>query len=167
VWDALLPEHAWTDGATEHTTGQADALRLSLPTPAGAASSTVEASVLGVAHALEPNEAAVSAVTLDRDAAGRLHAVLTVAERDHVVPFGYGEWHPTTLSLPDTPADVATAAAWTDETTLHGRMLFLGTPFEWRTELRFSGDEVAVTIDRNVAFGERALLNTTGRARRG
>ena len=45
-------------------------------------------------------------------------------------------------------------------------MVFLGTPFEWHLELRFTGEEVAVTIDRNVAFGERGLLDTTGKARR-
>jgi CubicO group peptidase (beta-lactamase class C family) len=170
VWDTLLPDGAWVgQAAGAPVPGLPDGAALfesRLRTPAGAASSPVEATLRGV-YELRPNDRDVSALTLGRDARGRTEVAFTIGGLDHYVRFGHGEWSPGTCSLLGAPADVATAAAWTDESTLRGRMVFLGTPFEWRLELRFSGEEVAVTIDRNVAFGERGLLDTTGKARQG
>lgn len=171
VWDALLPEDTWVDRvAGAPVPDRADTavpFEPLLRTPSGAASSPVEAALTGVVYELEPNERDVSALTLGRDGYGRTEVAFTIGGLDHFVRFGHGEWSPGTCSLLGAPADVATAAAWTDGSTLRGRMIFLGTPFEWRLELRFTGEEVAVTIDRNVAFGERGLLDTTGKARRG
>jgi CubicO group peptidase (beta-lactamase class C family) len=174
VWDSLLPDEAWVaPGAAEAPMlGRADTaipFEPALRTPAGAASTPVEESLRGVTYELEPSQCDVSALTLGRDAHGRTEVAFTIGGLDHFVRFGHGEWSPGSCSLMGAPADVATAAAWTDESTLRGRMVFLGTPFEWRVALRFSGDgdEVAVLIDQNVAFGERGLLDVTGKARRG
>jgi CubicO group peptidase (beta-lactamase class C family) len=176
VWDTLLPDDAWVDdaGADQRAgapvPGRADTavpFEPALRTPVGAASTPLEESLRGVTYELQPSQCDVSALKLGRDAHGRIEVAFTIGGLDHFVRFGHGEWSPGSCSLLGAPADVATAAAWTDESTLCGRMVFLGTPFEWRLELRFSGEEVAVTIDRNVAFGERGLLDTTGKARRG
>lgn len=176
VWDTLLPDDAWTDrpdagqpdaeGPEHFAEGTVDLFEPVLSTPDGAASTPVEESVRGVTYELEPNPHDVSALTLGRDAYGRTELALTIGGLDHFVRFGHGEWSPGTCSLLGAPTDVAAAAAWTDESTLRGRMLLLGTPFEWRLELRFSGAEVGVTIERNVAFGERGLLDVWGTARR-
>ncbi|WP_423462970.1 serine hydrolase domain-containing protein [Promicromonospora sp. MS192] len=165
VWDTLLPDDAWV--APE--AGAPDLVapvETALPTPAGAASSPVEAALDGATFVLAPNERDVSAVLLGRAPDGRTEVTMTIGGLDHTVRFGYGEWSQGTCSLLGVPADVATAAAWADESTLHGRIVFLGTPFEWRLTLRFSGDEVAVVVDRNVSFGERGFLDATGTARR-
>jgi CubicO group peptidase (beta-lactamase class C family) len=171
VWDTLLPDDAWSGRAPNQTTpldgpGTMGSFELALSTPDGAASTPIEQSLRGVTYELEPNPCDVSALTLGRDAYGRTEVAFTIGGLDHFVRFGHGEWSQGTCSLLGAPADVATAAAWTDESTLRGRMVFLGTPFEWRLELRFSGAEVDVTIDRNVAFGERGLLDVLGKARR-
>jgi CubicO group peptidase (beta-lactamase class C family) len=171
VWGALLPDDAWVGpGAAEapvlgraHT---AIPFEPALRTPAGAASTPIEESLRGVTFELEPSECDVSALKLGRDAHGRTEVALTIGGLDHFVRFGHGEWSPGSCSLLGAPADVAAAAAWTDESTLRGRVVFLGTPFEWRLELRFSGEEVAVLIDQNVAFGEPVLLDVMGKARR-
>lgn len=188
VWDTLVPDHAWTDEAHEareaHEAAEVSAdgtpdtdlpSAPALPPPSGSASSPVEASLHGRVFELEPNDRDVSALTLGRDDAGRTELVLTLGGADHAVRFGYGQWETASSPVLGAPADVGTAdvaaadvaaaAAWTDESTLRGRVLFLGTPFEWRVVLRFSGDEVAVTIEQNVAFGERGILAVTGRAR--
>ncbi len=171
VWGALLPDDAWVDQVAEASVpDRADTavpFEPVLRTPAGAPSSPIEASLRGVVYELEPNERDVSALTLDHDAYGRTEVAFTIGGLDHFVRFGRGEWTPGSCSLLGAPADVATAAAWTDESTLRGRMVFLGTPFEWRLEVRFSGDEVAVEIHQNVAFGEPGLLDVMGKARRG
>jgi CubicO group peptidase (beta-lactamase class C family) len=190
VWDALLPAHAWTDQApgAPAPDRNADAAPFDLapfdlalptpaaPTPAGPTSAAParpepapgpgEESPWGTVYELEPNERGISVLALGRDDSGRTVVTFTVDGVGHAVPFGDGEWHLASLSLLGRSADVATAAAWTDGSTLRGRIVFLGTPFEWRLGLRFSGEEVAVTIDRNVAFGERGLLDATGKARR-
>ena len=169
VWDALLPDDVWTgpDPAGVPTPDDtAVPFELTLRTPVGASSTPIEESLRGVVYELEPNPRDVSALTLGRDTYGRTEVAFTIGGLDHFVRFGHEGWSPGTCSLLGAPADVATAAAWTDQSTFRGRMVFLGTPFEWRLELRFSGEEVAVLIDRNVSFGERGLLDTTGTARR-
>jgi CubicO group peptidase (beta-lactamase class C family) len=171
VWDTLLPDDAWAGRATaeEPPPDGSDTVvpfGLALTTPDGAASTPIEESLRDVTYELEPNPRDVSALTLGRDAYGRTEVAFTIGGLDHFVRFGHREWSPGTCSLLGAPADVATAAAWTDESTLRGRMVLLGTPFEWRLELRFSGEEVAVSIDRNVAFGERGVLDVRGQARR-
>lgn len=171
VWDTLLPDDAWLGRATAapRAPDPADAVgpsRTALRSPAGAASTPWEELSRGVIYELEPNPRDVSALTLGRDAAGRIEVGCTIDGLDHLVRFRYGEWDLDTCSLLGAPADVATAAAWTDESTLRGRIVFLGTPFEWRLELRFTGDRVAVTINRNVAFGDRGLLHALGTVRR-
>ncbi|MFJ3407919.1 serine hydrolase domain-containing protein [Promicromonospora sp. NPDC090134] len=166
VWDTLLPDAAWVAPASTAPDAEVVPFEPALPTRSGAASSPLEEALRGVAFALEPNPRDVSALAVGRDADGRTEVTLTVGGLHHAVSFGYGEWVSGTRSFLGPPADVATAAAWADESTLRGRAVFLGTPFEWRLELRFSGDDVAVTIDQNVAFGERELLHVKGRARR-
>lgn len=169
VWDAFLRDDAWaTTTATEapEGAGEATPLELALHTPAGAESTPVEDSLLDVTYDLDPNPRGFTALALGRGADGRLEVTFTVEGVDVMVPFGHEEWSPGTSALLGAPADVATAAAWTDELTLHGRMIFLGTPFELRLELRFSGEDVAVLVDQNVAFGDRGLLDVSGKARR-
>ncbi|MFI2365537.1 serine hydrolase domain-containing protein [Promicromonospora sp. NPDC019610] len=166
VWDTLLPDAAWVTPAPAAPGAEAVPFEPALPTPAGAAASPLEGVLRGVTYALEPNPQDVSAVAVGRDADGRTEVTFTIGGLDHAVSFGHGEWVSGTWSLRGAPADVATAAAWADGSTLRGRVVFLGTPFEWRLELRFSGDDVAVTIDQNVAFGERGLLAVKGTGRR-
>jgi CubicO group peptidase (beta-lactamase class C family) len=171
VWDTLLPDDAWVTPTAAAVPAPEDAdgaapLELALRTPAGAESSPVEESLLGVTYDLEPNPRGFSTLTLGRDADGRTEVTFTAEGSDLVVRFGHEEWSPGICSLEGTPADVATAAAWTDELTLHGRIVFLGTPFELDLELRFTGEDVALRIDQNVAFGERGVLDVRGTARR-
>jgi CubicO group peptidase (beta-lactamase class C family) len=166
VWDAFLRDDAWVTTEAPEVADEATPLELALHTPAGAESTPVEDSLLDVTYDLDPNPRGFSALTLGRGADGRLEVTFTVEGVDVVVPFGHEEWSPGTSALLGAPADVATAAAWTDELTLHGRMIFLGTPFELRLELRFSGEDVAVLVDQNVAFGDRDLLDVSGKARR-
>jgi CubicO group peptidase (beta-lactamase class C family) len=170
VWDAFLRDDAWATPADADTPAEesdaAAPLELALRTPSGTESTPVEDSLLGVTYDLDPNPRGFSALTLGRGADGRTEVTFTVDGADLVVPFGYEEWSLGTSSLLGKPADVATAAAWTDELTLRGRMIFLGTPFELRLELRFTGEDVAVLIDLNVAFGDRGVLDGLGKARR-
>lgn len=159
VWDTLLPDDAWVGRADPGTQ-----LETTLRTPTGAASSPIEDTLRGVTYRLDQNPYDVRALTMGRDPYGRIEVAFRIGGLDHFVRFGHAEWSPGSCSLLGAPADVATAAAWVDESTLRGRIVFLGTPFEWRIELRFAGRDVAVTIDRNVAFGERGLLDVRGRA---
>ncbi|MEV0891985.1 serine hydrolase domain-containing protein [Promicromonospora sp. NPDC050262] len=167
VWDTLLPDGAWVAPGQAVPGAEAVPFEQALPTPAGAASSPLEEALRGVTFELEENQRDVGALAVGRAADGRTEVTFTpTAGPDRVLRFGHGEWVPGSWPFRGAPADVATAAAWTDESTLRGRLVFLGTPFEWRLELRFAGDDVAVTIDQNVAFGERELLRVKGRARR-
>ncbi|WP_285107994.1 serine hydrolase domain-containing protein [Promicromonospora sp. MEB111] len=167
VWDTLLPDGAWVAPGQAVPGAEAVPFEQALPTPAGAPSSPLVEALRGVTFELEENQRDVGALALGRAADGRTEVTFTpTAGPDRVLRFGHGEWVPGSWPFRGAPADVATAAAWTDESTLRGRLVFLGTPFEWRLELRFAGDDVAVTIDQNVAFGERELLRVKGRARR-
>ncbi|MEU4387006.1 serine hydrolase domain-containing protein [Promicromonospora sp. NPDC023805] len=171
VWDTLLPDDVWagqpaTDPRALDGADVSAPFELALRPQDGAASSPVEESLRGTTYDLEPNPRAVSAFTLGRDAHGRTELTLMISGVDHVVAFGHGEWSPGTCLLLSAPADIATSAAWTDGSTLRGCVVFPGSPFEWRLELRFSGEDVAVTVDRNVSFGRLGLLDVHGKARR-
>ncbi|WP_051432752.1 serine hydrolase domain-containing protein [Promicromonospora kroppenstedtii] len=164
VWETLLPDDVWAV-PTETETGHPPR-ETALPTPAGAASSPLEESLRGVTFELEANPHGLGTLAVGRAADGGTELTFTTAGADRSVRFGHGEWVSGTCALLGTPADAATAAAWADESTLRGRIIFLGTPFEWRLELKLSGDDVTVTIDQNVAFGERELLRVAGKARK-
>lgn len=156
LWSALLPDDVWDTPAAQET---ARPFELALATPSGKATSPSAPG--GVVLDLAANDLGVRSLTLTQPDDGGTELVLTGTDAEHRVRFGHGEW--VQGVLPE--GDVAAAAAWTDESTWRGRVLFLGTPFEWRVVLRFAGDAVRVAVDRNVAFGERRLLRTTGTVR--
>lgn len=167
VWDTLLPDAAWVAPYRAAPDAGPERFEPALPTPSGAPSSPLLDALAGVTYELEPNERDVNALAVGRSLDGRTEVTFTTTGGvDQVQQFGYGEWVPGSWSVRGEAVDVAAAAAWTDEATLRGRLVFLGTPFEWRLELRFSADDVAVTIDQNVAFGERRMLHVPGRAHR-
>ncbi|GGM19924.1 hypothetical protein GCM10010102_14420 [Promicromonospora citrea] len=163
LWGALLPDDVWDTPVSQHAPQEAGPLELELATPSGKATSPSAPD--GVVLDLTANDLGVRSLTLGRSDDGGTELVLTGADSEHRVRFGHGEWTQGVLALGDEPSDVAAAAAWTDESTWRGRVLFLGTPFEWRVVLRFGGEAVRVAVDRNVAFGERRLLHTTGTVR--
>lgn len=91
--------------------------------------------------------------------------------RERTVRCGVGHWVRGTADVDGEEVPVAGAAAWSDDSTLHLRLLRLGTPFALEVALGFEVDgelpRVRVAVDQNVSFGPTELLRATGRRRDG
>jgi Beta-lactamase class C and other penicillin binding proteins len=171
VWDSLLP--ALSDGTaarpdrTAPATGAPgetiDASGYRLPPPAGAPASPREASIIGVTHALDAPVGRITHLTLFRDEHGRLSLHLRAAGQDRTIRYGYDEWLPGVLALGGRPADVASAAAWADESRLVARTITLGTPFATTLSLRVVDGGLEVALDQNVSFDDTHLGHATAR----
>jgi CubicO group peptidase (beta-lactamase class C family) len=163
VWTSLLPS---LTGQATPPAGPDEPVATSglrLPPPAGAPTSPREASILGVTHALDHPVGWITHLTLFRDEHGRLGLRLRVAGRDRTIGLGYGEWVPGVLALIGRPADVASAAAWVDESRLVANTITLGTPFATTLTLTVVDGGIEVSLDQNVSFGPTHLGHGTAR----
>jgi CubicO group peptidase (beta-lactamase class C family) len=143
----------WAAELTSPTTtaGDVDTSDLRMRTPTGAARSPREASLLDVTHTLDDNPARIGSVTLTRDESG---LVLRVGfpEVERALPLGYGVWAPGTSEHEGQPTEVASAAAWSDESTLDIRVVYLGTPFVMIVAIHVVDDGLEVKLGANVSF---------------
>jgi len=163
VWASLLPALSDRTAPTDDLDETIDTSGCRLPPPAGAPASPREASILGVTHALENPAGWITHLTLFRDEHGRLGLRARIGGRDRTITYGYGEWVPGVLALRGRPADVASAAAWADESRLVARTVRLGTPFATTLTLRVVDGGLEVALDQNVSFDDPHLGHALAR----
>ncbi len=164
VWDTLLPglTAGRTAGGAVVEEAVVDTSGLWLRPPVGAPSSPGEASIRDISHRLEAKDGGtVGSLRLTRDAQGRIVLQMHVLGHDNSIVFGFGEWVPGVSNYRGEPAEVASAAAWTDESTLVARMVAVGTPFVSTVTLRLADGRIGVTLDLNVFFGPTRLVDAT------
>jgi CubicO group peptidase (beta-lactamase class C family) len=159
VWDALPPfldrGAAVEPAHPEELSHPVPVETLALPTPAGAPTSPREPSILDTPHRL--TLAGMSELMLGRDPAGHLVLRTDLWGGPQAVAFGYHEWLPATMTRYGQAADIATAAAWTDESTVVAVIAALGTPFVQTLTLRLEDSQLRVALDQNVSFGPTHL----------
>ncbi|MBX6750407.1 MAG: serine hydrolase, partial [Micromonosporaceae bacterium] len=162
VWTSLLPalsdRTASVAGDSDETI---DTSGCRLSPPAGAPASPREASILGVTHALDTPVSGITHVTLVRDEQGRLGLRTRASGQERTVVFGYDEWVPGVLSLGWQSVDVASAAAWVDESRLVARTVTLGSPYTRTLALELVDGGLEVTLDLSVSFGPTHLGHAT------
>ncbi|MBL0887246.1 serine hydrolase domain-containing protein [Myceligenerans indicum] len=122
--------------------------------------------VTGRTYRMSPNDGGLEALELDLDDDGRLVLREDIGGKRRTLTLGHGEWVRQDVELADGPEELACAAAWTEPNTLVVRMVAVGAPFTFTLTLRFDGDDVTVSLDQNVAFGDTHLLDATGTAAR-
>jgi hypothetical protein len=164
VWTSLVPALAdRTAPAAGDPDQPIDTSGCRVPPPMGAPASPHEATILGVTHALDTPVNGITHVTLVRDEHGRLALRTRAGGRERTIGFGYDEWVPGVLTRGGRTVDVASAAAWVDESRLVARTVSLGTPFMTTLALEVVDGCLAVALDRNVAFGPTHLGHATAR----
>jgi hypothetical protein len=147
---------------------------LELRSPAGTASLPLTAQVTGRTCHSSAGEGHVQAVAFGfrddqttlvvRDAAGEHR----IACGCHSRLKGRADW--TTRQDPRAAIEpnrsVAAGGAWTSDNAYATRLCFHETPYYLNVSLRFSGDEVVVDSEYNVAFGPTKLPQLAGHAHR-
>lgn len=163
VWDKLLPAFESSPlPVNERASQQLSAAmkNLSIRVP--------EAMVgAGKTHAKKyvfpDNERRIESLALETSG-GTTTLVLRKQDGEQRIECGRG-WQKGKIAwgtLPQQPA--ATAGAWTADDTLTVKVCFYETPFISTLRLEFSGDEVRVKSEANVAFGAGREAELVGKA---
>ena len=108
------------------------------------------------------------------EADGGWRLVRDLDGRESVLPIGRGRWvrgrgwfglQPAGPLVDPREEPLAAAGAWTAPGRFQFRLCGLETPFHLDFRMEFSGDEVRVSGESNVGFGERRLPVSAGTAR--
>lgn len=128
---------------------------LSLPTPAGSASSAAAVTLAAREWRTEqPGMLQSMSVQCHPD---RIDLTIGDAAGQHLVECGVGRWvEGRTLLGSGIPTPIAASAAWEGD-VLHVVVQFIETPFAYRFAVQPDADGVAVDVRANVSFGPTDL----------
>jgi hypothetical protein len=86
--------------------------------------------------------------------------------KDQAIVCGRGSWKKQRGAWGKlTEQPLAASGAWTDDTTFVGKLCFYETPYIVAVTLKFSGDEVRLSSEQNVGFGNTREPPLVGKAR--
>jgi CubicO group peptidase (beta-lactamase class C family) len=85
-------------------------------------------------------------------------------DNPHTIVCGHGYWAENRVKFQGVEHDAVASSAWVSDEEWTAHVQFLGKPWRYEIRLRFADDDVEVTIDQNVSFGQTRLLAATGRA---
>jgi CubicO group peptidase (beta-lactamase class C family) len=169
VWDRLLPAMraaALPPDPAAHQSLEQRLAQLRLPPPAGASSSPQAAAVTGMLYQFPKNDSLIESVRLESVDGD----VVTLEVRrdgvDQRLISAHGDWRENRFSMGASPAQrAAVSGAWVDEDTYVVKICFHETPHHLTLRMRFSGDELFLDSEYNVAFGPTKLPRLIGRAK--
>ena len=168
VWDRLLPAMRAAalpanDAAREKLERALADLRLR-PQP-GTASSPRSAEVRGKRYRFPADDSSmIDAIGLDTDGAGNVTLLVQrqgVEQRVACAHAGWQEGRLTLGALPEQP--VAASGAWVAHDTYVAKLCLYETPHCLTVKLQFTGDQVLLDAEYNVAFGPTQQPQRTGR----
>lgn len=166
VWDKLLPALNPSPLPADNASHQRliDALKkLTLRMPKGDASPPP---VAGKKFAFASNDRKLESVTLETGGAdGDVTLVVGTNGTDQRIGCGRGSWRRGQVAwgrLSEQPA--ATCGAWTADDTYTAKFCFVETPFTTTLRLKFTDDELRLTVEPNVGFGPAGAMELVGKA---
>jgi CubicO group peptidase (beta-lactamase class C family)/lysophospholipase L1-like esterase len=167
VWDRLLPAMETAPLASDEMTQEKLRRRLSelsLRPQAGAASSGIAERVAGKTYLFPDNERKLESLTLEPN--GEREGAVLVARIDGIdrrVRCGQGNWHKQRFAYgPLQEQAAAVSGAWTADDTYTAKVCFVETPFVVTLTLKFTGEELRLDSESNVAFGPTRLPAVIG-----
>lgn len=171
VWDVLVPALAAEQPLPADAASQQKLVEklasLSLPTPAGGATSPLANTIAGRRYVFPANAPGIESITLNpaKNAAG-WSIGLRMAGADQTIAAGHGSWSKGELKMEATgePLAIAASGAWTAEHIFTLKVVRYRTPFNTTYTLRFAGDEVLLDAEVNAGFGERKAPQLIGKA---
>ncbi|HEV3339642.1 MAG TPA: serine hydrolase [Pirellulales bacterium] len=165
VWDKLLPALKPSSLPPDEAAVKelSDTLsRLSLRVPEEKSS---PAPVEGQKFVFPANQRKLESVTLVSGDESDVTLVMQVNGDEQRVACGRGTWQKGELAWGSlAKRAVAASGAWTGDDTFTAKFCFVETPFTTTVRLKFSGDEVCLTSESNVAFGPRGEAELAGKA---
>ena len=166
IWDKLLPAMKPSPLAPDNAAAQRleKALKnLSLPPQEGSA---VAAKVMGKRYVFPANERELDSITFDSEGAnGAMTIIARVGGAERRIACGCGAMVQRAIpwgQLPEQP--VAASGAWTANDTFTAKLCFYETPYIVTMRLKFTGRELQLNSESNVAFGPTKDPQLTGRA---
>jgi len=133
---------------------------LSLPLPAGAATSPMASQVSGAEYTAAANSQGITALRFDL-ASATPSVTITDANGPHLIPVGSGQWvrgrtgfKSRINELYDTADQgIAAQGAWSADDTFTARLVFTETPYTAITSFKFDGNRVLLDVGYNVRWG--------------
>ena len=174
VWDKLLP--AFQAQPLEPNPEAAKRLQgrlahLDVGPASGAATSAQAGKLLNRKYTFAANERNLQSLTLLSTGAGKtLTLVLRQGGKDLKFAGGYREWEKSEapLSLDEmvqfADEPFGGTFAWLDDNTCTLKLCAVSTPFQLRLTLKFSGDQVTLESEANVAFSNPKQPQLIGHA---
>ncbi len=169
LWAKLLPElrpAAIPENPAAQAALKERLAHLTLPLPAGAATSALAAKISGKEFVFEKNDLNLDSASLTVAADGAVTFKARRYDQDQAVVAGRNEWKPGAflISKTGTPP-VAAAGAWTADDTYTIALAQLGQPFLETFHLKFANDAVTLEREFNVGPASNKPVVLTGKVR--
>ena len=120
--------------------------------------------MVGKRYVIASNEQGLEALTVNRSDANGTTLTLRFQGQDRVVPCGAGNWVKGQLKFGIFPDRlVASSAAWTGNDTLVAKLSFPETPYTFTLKMKFTGNDLELTPESNVAIFPMHLARWMGR----
>jgi len=168
VWDRLLPAlqpKALAADAAGRQKLERKLAGLTLKPVEGVASSSGAPSGVGRKYLFPANDQKLESLALEGGPADAVTLVARFAGAEQRIACGRGAWRKGRLAfgaLPEQP--VAASGAWSAEGIYTAKVWFYETPFAVTLSLRFSGNDLVVDSEYNVAFGPTKQPQLVGHA---
>lgn len=155
AWEHLLP--AMQPTPLPKSDGDKDLARklkaLAIPVPQGQPTTPTAARVSGKTFRFADNPQKIESLALTFDASG-CQLVTRDAKGEQRVTCGSSQWVKGTARLEGAISNkVAARGTWTQDNTYTATMCFYETPYIQTVACEFNGDQVTLTVRRNVGFG--------------
>jgi CubicO group peptidase (beta-lactamase class C family) len=172
IWDKLLPamkSEPLPAGSSDNRKLKEKLAHLKVRTPQGSATSPLATKT--VKFAFPANDQKIETLALSSSDSGKALALNIQRDGKSVtIPCGHDKWKPSRAPLfggrlaqfPDEP--MAGAFAWPSDDTCVLKLCAYETPFHTTLTLKFTGNEVTLDSENNVAFGPTKRPQLIGRA---
>jgi hypothetical protein len=174
VWEHLLP--AIKTGALPENAQETEALKerlAHLMMPLLPQTQEVEPSISSRVSKrtiqFEPNKLHISQASFVFEADECIFTMLDDQGAEHIVHCGYTDWLPgESVVWKRNPSStekfrVAACGAWADDHTFVMNWQYIETPFRYTTTADFGGDEVVLSVQVDVSFGNDQAEEVRGR----
>jgi CubicO group peptidase (beta-lactamase class C family) len=173
LWDKLLPaceSGGLPENNSAHQRLNARLTSLTVPAPAGTATSSLSARVLNQRYTFSANNQKIESVTLE--SSGDERVVNLVIEQDGAtqrVAAGFADWRKSRGVVPgsaltrSSEEPLAGRYSWMDDKTAVIKVCAYETPFHLTWKMTFDGDELTLQSEANVGFGPTARPALSGR----
>ncbi|MFO1451918.1 MAG: serine hydrolase [Opitutaceae bacterium] len=173
LWDKLLPALQQSGALPVDRTAQ-EALRRRLATlevaPASGAAAPGQGAAVSGSYAFPSNPLGWESLAVQFESGSRrLNLTITEHGKTTSLPCGHGQWQrgrgtvAAGVLSPRTEEPMAATYGWESDTTCVVKACAYETPFHVTYRLTFTGDQVTVQAQNNVAFGPTEHPTLTGR----